>query len=59
MLKERDFVLDDPRLNSLKAQQIMKRNAGNRRREEKFDKGDVVFLKLQPYRQRSFSQKIM
>lgn len=48
LLQERNCILDKLKLNSLRAQQIMKHNEDNKRREENFKVCDLVFLKLQP-----------
>lgn len=57
LLQERDHILDELKINLLKAQQVMKRNADGKRRNEQFQVGDHVFLKLQPYRQRSLARR--
>lgn len=46
LLQERDYILDELKVNLLKAQQTMKRNADLKRRDEQFQVGDLVFLKL-------------
>lgn len=56
MIRERDGVLDELKLNLLRAQQIMK-YADKKRREDSFEIGDKVFLKLQPYRQKSLAKR--
>lgn len=48
-IRERDCMLDELRLNLTKAQQVLKKNADLKRREEGFEIGDMVYLKLQPY----------
>ncbi|GKE61440.1 putative mitochondrial protein [Tanacetum coccineum] len=57
-LEERDLVLDDLRKNLLKAQQIMKAQSDNHRIDVQFLVGDMVFLKLKHYRQRSVSKRL-
>lgn len=57
MLQERDAQLDELKFQLLRAQQIMKANEDKRRRDVHFNIGDKVFLKLQPYRQKSLSRK--
>ena len=52
-LQERDAILDDLKAHLLRAQQIMKHQADVKRRDMEFAVGDLVFLKLQPYRQKS------
>ena len=54
-LLERNAVLDDLKANIIKAQQYMKSLEDGRRRELEFQVGDQVFLKLQPYRQKSLA----
>lgn len=44
LLQERDYIQDELKLNLLRAQQIMKQNADNKRREENFKVGNLVFL---------------
>lgn len=55
MLQERDAVLDALQINLIKAQQKMKSSADATRREVHFKVGDRVYLKLQPYRQKSLA----
>lgn len=57
MLQERDFILDELRLQLLKSQQRMQVTANSKRRDENFAVGEKVFLKLQPYRQRSLAHR--
>ena len=57
LLVDRDDILDDLRMNLLRAQQKMKVQADQKRRDEEFGEGDMVFLKLQPYRQRSLAKR--
>ncbi|PWA91318.1 Ty3/gypsy retrotransposon protein [Artemisia annua] len=57
-LEERDRVLDELKRNLLKAQQIMKAQSDSHRRDVQFHVGDMVFLKLRPYRQRSVSKRL-
>lgn len=49
--------LDDLRFNLLRAQQKMKTSVHSKRSEECFDVGDMVYLKLQPYRQCSLAKR--
>ncbi|XP_021741894.1 uncharacterized protein LOC110708092 isoform X2 [Chenopodium quinoa] len=51
-LKERDGILDELWMNVNRAPQAMKNNVDKQRREENFEVGEKVFLRLQPYRQK-------
>ena len=53
MLQPRDLVLPQLKNNLMKAQQQMKKNADRKRMDIEFNKGDMVLVKLQPYRQNS------
>lgn len=57
LLQERDAILDDLRYNLVRAQQVMKTAADGKRRDDSFEVDDWVFLKLQPYRQRSLAKR--
>lgn len=52
-LRDRDSILKDLRRNLVVAQNRMKTQADHHRREVVFTVGDYVYLKLQPYRQKS------
>ena len=52
-LKECDEMLEQLKLNLMGAQQRMKAYADAKRKELEFQVGDLVFVKLQPYRQHS------
>jgi hypothetical protein len=52
-LRDRDYILCELRRNLLLAQNRMKCQADQHRRDVSFDIGDYVYLKLQPYRQTS------
>ncbi|KAL8113485.1 hypothetical protein AgCh_020705 [Apium graveolens] len=56
-LLERDALLDQLRFHLLRAQQIMKSTADNHRREVQYSIGVKVYLKLQPYRQKSLANR--
>ena len=56
-LQERDAILDTLKSHLLRAQEKMKATSNKRRRDVQYDIGDWVFLKLQPYRQRSLAKK--
>lgn len=51
MLKNRQLMVKALRENLLKAQSRMKQQADSKRSERSFEVGDMVYLKLQPYRQ--------
>ena len=57
MLQVRDAVLDELKVNLLRAQHRMKVTADSKRRELVFEVGNLVFLKLQLYRQSSLSRR--
>lgn len=57
ILQDCDAILDDLHFNLVKAQQIMRAAADSKRREESFDENDLVYLKLQPYRQCSLARR--
>ncbi|WOG96248.1 hypothetical protein DCAR_0415582 [Daucus carota subsp. sativus] len=57
MLLERDAILADLQFHLLQSQQRMKAAADTHRRDEVFEVGDQVFLKLQPYRQSSLARR--
>lgn len=52
-LLHRDQILKELKLHLIKAQDRMKRLAAPHRTDKEFDVGDLVCLKLQPYRQNS------
>lgn len=56
-LLERDAILDDLKSHLLQAQQKMKVVADKNRRDVALIVGDWVYLKLQPYRQRSMGPR--
>ena len=53
----RDEMLKLLRENLLKAQSRMKAQADSKRRELSFEVGDAVFLRIQPFRQRSLAKR--
>lgn len=53
MLQQRDSVLLQLKSNLAKAQEFMKKYADKKRRPVEFQIGDLVLVKLQPYRQHS------
>lgn len=56
-LAQREMVMQMLQFQLQKAQNRMKRHADKRRVEREFSVGDVVYLKLQPYRQFSVQQR--
>lgn len=56
-LKERNEMLRILRAHLNKAQQLMKMKADEHRREVIFNVGEMVFLKLRPYRQQSLARR--
>ncbi|KAL8126357.1 hypothetical protein AgCh_013592 [Apium graveolens] len=57
MLQERESILDDLPFNLLKTQKLMKLAANLHRRDVVFVEGEHVYLKLQPYRQKSIARR--
>nr|KYP74492.1 Retrotransposable element Tf2 [Cajanus cajan] len=55
MLQQRDRVIAELKVNLLKAQQKMKKYADQKRMHKEFQVGDLVLVKLQPYRQHSLA----
>lgn len=57
LLTNRDAILDDLRMNLIRAQQKMALQSNKHRRDIAFEEGDMVFLKLRPYRQQSLTKR--
>lgn len=57
LLTDREEVLDELRMNLLQAQQKMKSYADLKRHMEEFKEGELVFLKIRPYRLKSLAQR--
>lgn len=57
-LQQREDMITQVRMNLELAQNRMKRKAAQGRKEAEFQVGDWVFVKLQPYKQKSVSLKI-
>ena len=56
-LIERDNMLSLIREHISHAQQVMKKQVDGHRREVEFELGDMVYLKLRPYRQQSLARR--
>ncbi|MCI09935.1 hypothetical protein A2U01_0031026, partial [Trifolium medium] len=54
-LLQREAILDQLKGNLRRAQQVMKSNADKKRKPAEFKVGDMVLVRLQPYRQHSVS----
>ncbi|KAL7106350.1 hypothetical protein ACP275_07G107500 [Erythranthe tilingii] len=57
-LRARDEIIKELKIHLAAAQNQMKQAADKHRREEQFEIGDWVYLKLQPYRQRSVFKRV-
>lgn len=57
LLEDRDAILDDLRMNLIRAQQRMTVQANNKRKDVEYQEGDMVYLKLKPYRQQSLARR--
>lgn len=56
MLRERDQMLPQIQYHLTQAQQLMKNNADKHKRDLEFQVGDMVLLKLRPFRQKSVDE---
>ncbi|KAI0488340.1 hypothetical protein KFK09_028169 [Dendrobium nobile] len=56
-LEERDRVLGELREHLLRTQQIMKTKADAHRKDVTFEVGEMVYLKLRPYRQKTLASR--
>ncbi|PNY16670.1 Ty3/gypsy retrotransposon protein [Trifolium pratense] len=52
-LIQRDVIMDQLKQNLMRAQHVMKHQAGKKRKDVEFKLGDKVLVRLQPYRQHS------
>ena len=50
LLQERDVMLDELQFNIVKVQHRMQKYADKKRRDVTYEEGDLVYLKLKPYR---------
>ena len=57
-MEERDAALDELRNQLLRAQNHMKKQADQNRREVEFPVGELVYLKIQPYMLKSLATRI-
>lgn len=57
LLMDRDAIMDDLKMHLIRAQQKMQYQANKKRRDVEYQVGDVVFLKLRPYRQQSLAKR--
>ncbi|KAH0692836.1 hypothetical protein KY285_019933 [Solanum tuberosum] len=57
-LVERDQMLEVLRSNLMKTQSRIKTQADSKRRDLSFNVGDVVCLRLRPYRQKSLAKRL-
>lgn len=57
LLEDRDAILDDLRVNLIRAQQKMQTQANKHHRDVEFQEGEWVYLKLRPYRQQSLAKR--
>jgi len=58
LIQERNSMLDELKMHLDQAQQRMKMYADKKRREVEFQRGDRVFLKIQPYRMKILARKL-
>lgn len=55
--KERDAMLQEVKAHLIRAHDVMKNAADKKMRDLSFTVGDMVFLKLRPYRQTSVTKR--
>lgn len=58
LLQETDAMLEELQFNLVKAQQRMKYYADKFRKELTIEEGELVFLTLRPYKQRSLASRM-
>ena len=59
MWEERDAMLEVLKFHLLKAQAKMKQQADGKRRDVQFEEGEMVYVKLRPYRRKSLAKRRM
>ena len=57
IIDKRDAIIDELHFNLARVQLLMKYHS-DKRREVSYEVGDMVYLKLQPYRQRSLATRL-
>lgn len=57
-IRARNIILGDLKENLTKAQERMKHYADKHRREVQYEVGDLVYLKISPYKLRSLAKKV-
>lgn len=57
MTTERNLILDELKGNLERAQNRMKQQANKHRRDVQYEVGDIVYLKIQPYKLRSLAKR--
>lgn len=57
MLLKRDHILDDLQFHLHRSQQRMKQSADKHQSDENFQVGEIVYLKIQPYKQQSLAKR--
>lgn len=55
---ERNVVLEELQEQLLKAQDVMWNQANKHRREVKYAVGDMVFMKIQPYKMKKLAKRM-
>lgn len=58
LIVERNMMLKEMQEQLLKAQNVMRSQANRRRRQVDYEVGDMVFLKIQPYKMKKLSKRV-
>ncbi|KAI5429367.1 hypothetical protein KIW84_034103 [Lathyrus oleraceus] len=58
LIAERNMMLKEMQEQLLKAQNVMRSQANRRRRQVDYEVGDMVFLKIQPYKMKKLSKRV-